>query len=120
MERTTVVMGAVPEPLRYAAMAVERLLNAGHHVVPVGLRGGETHGLSILADVPSSTAVDTVTLYVAPLRLRPHHDRVLGWRPRRVVFNPGTEDSAFEQRLREAGVEVVVGCTLVMLATGQY
>jgi len=40
--------------------------------------------------------------------------------PERIIFNPGTEHAAFAERAAEQGSEVVEGCTLVMLGTGQY
>jgi predicted CoA-binding protein len=119
-KKKTLVMGASGNTDRYSNMAICRLRQYGHPVLAVGLKGGHVLDVEILIDRPSFSDVDTVTLYVGPQRLQADHEYILSLKPRRVIFNPGTEDDLFEDRLRNAGVEVVEGCTLVMLSTEQY
>ena len=69
---------------------------------------------------PDIEGVDTVTLYVGTNRQEDLIDYVVGLKPRRVIFNPGTENPAFEKRLQEAGIQPEEACTLVLLSTGQY
>ena len=45
---------------------------------------------------------------------------ILNLKPRRVIFNPGSENYALVTKLKEAGIEVVQACTLVMLRTEQF
>lgn len=117
---TTVVLGASPRSDRYSHLAVVRLLAHGHPVVAVGNRPGSIQEVPIQQDLPDQVEVDTVTLYLGPRNQRDREDQVLALRPRRVIFNPGTENAAFADRLRSAGIEVVEGCTLVMLAARTY
>lgn len=119
-DRPTVVLGASTNEDRYAYKAILRLLEHGQTVYPVGVKKGEVAGIPIERELPDPGMVHTVTLYVGPLLLEQWHDRIIALKPQRIVFNPGTEDPAFEQRAREEGIEVTEGCTLVMLATGQY
>jgi hypothetical protein len=49
-----------------------------------------------------------------------YYDDMIALKPKRVIFNPGTENPALFKLLRESGIEVEVGCTLVMLSTNQY
>ena len=118
---TTLVLGASANPTRYSYLATQRLLNRGHRVCLVGARPGVLLEHVIHTDLTSCEApVDTVTLYVGAAR---HGDWTEEFRRlgvRRVVVNPGTEHPALEDRLRDVGLEVIRGCTLVMLASGTY
>ncbi|MBP7408249.1 MAG: CoA-binding protein [Flavobacteriales bacterium] len=120
MPRTTLVLGASPDPSRYAHKAVRRLRSHGHDVLAIGRHTGIIDDVPILAAVPEGAVVDTVTLYLSPRNQLVWQDEILHLRPRRVIFNPGAEDAVFAQRLEGAGIEVVEGCTLVMLSTGGY
>ena len=118
--KKTVVIGASPNPARYANMAVNRLVDAGHSVVPVGIRKGAIAGLEIETDRPEVADVDTVTLYVGPRRQPEWYDYIFSLNPKRIILNPGTENMELEQMARERGVEPVEACTLVMLSVGNY
>ena len=117
---TTLVLGASPEPSRYANLAALKLQAHGHPVLLVGKRAGAIGGVGIVQDIPSDTRVDTVTLYLNPVVQEAWHDRILQLAPRRIIFNPGTEHPGFAQRAAAQGVEVLEACTLVMLSTGQF
>lgn len=120
MPLTTLVLGASPRSSRYSNLAVRRLRSHGHEVLAVGRHAGTVEDVPIVAAIPDGTVVDTVTLYLSPTNQLGWHDAILALRPRRVIFNPGAEDDRFERRLEQAGVEVVEGCTLVMLSAGTY
>lgn len=117
--KKTVVIGASPNPQRYAYVATQRLKQNDHEVVPVGLRNGQIGDIEILKDFPKVENVDTVTLYVGPRHQDYWKDYIFSLNPKRVIFNPGTE-SEFEQELEEKNIETLEACTLVMLSTGQY
>jgi predicted CoA-binding protein len=120
MGKKTVVIGASEKPGRYANMAVHRLLLQGHEVVPIGLKTGTIEGLEILTGQPEVKDVDTVTLYIRPA-LQPHlYDYILSLRPKRIIFNPGTENHAFALMAMAQGIQTEEACTLVMLSTGGY
>lgn len=116
----TLVIGASEKEDRYSNKAVRMLRNHGHQVVAIGLRPGLIVDVPIETGMPRHAGIDTVTLYVGPQRQDDLVPYVLGLRPRRVIFNPGTENPAFQESLRAAGIEPVEGCTLVMLSTDQY
>ena len=117
----TLILGATPNPRRYAYMAAHRLVNAGHEIVNVGIKKGEVAGEEILNGTPELEEIDTVTLYVGPKNQEPYYDWLVNSvKPRRIIFNPGTENAELSMLAREAGVETEVGCTLVMLSSGQY
>jgi hypothetical protein len=41
-------------------------------------------------------------------------------KPKRIIFNPGTENDDLIKLAEENKIEPFIGCTLVMLSTGQY
>jgi uncharacterized protein len=116
----TLVLSVSDNPTRVAYRAVHKLLQAGHEVVPVGLRKGQVAGLAIHTDRPAVANVDTVTLYLGAKNQPGWYDYILGLKPRRIIFNPGAENYEFEQMARAAGIETEEACTLVLLSIGQY
>jgi predicted CoA-binding protein len=118
--KKTVVIGATENPARYANQATHSLLRYGHDVELIGLRAGSIAGHPIQTGQPLLNDVDTVTLYVGPQNQTTLYDYVKAMKPRRVIFNPGTENPAFERALQVAGIEPIEACTLVMLSIGNY
>ena len=118
--KKTLILGATTNPERYAYLAALRLLKYGHEIVPIGLKEGDIEGHRILTGQPESTDVDTITLYLNPTRQIPYYDYIFSLQPKRIIFNPGTENNELERLAKEKGIETVEGCTLVMLSTGQF
>ncbi|MCO6485896.1 MAG: CoA-binding protein [Saprospiraceae bacterium] len=112
----TLVLGASPNPSRYGYAAVEQLRLHGHEVVAIGLRAGRIGDVDIQTEWPDEIPdLDTITLYINPARQVPLYNRILAYKPRRIIFNPGTENPALMRMAKEASIEVEVACTLVLL-----
>jgi len=120
MKTKTLVIGASVNPDRYSYKAAERLLAHGHDIYLVGAREEALFGQPIEATPQPYTDVDTVTLYLGPANQPAYYDYILSLQPRRVIFNPGTENPSFEARLRAAGIIAEEACTLVLLATNAF
>lgn len=120
--KKTVIVGATPNSKRYAYMAAERLTDHSHKIVPIGIKKGEVFGEEILPirEFPAIEDVHTITMYVGPRHQSEYYNYLLGLNPKRIIFNPGTENSLFMEMAKERGIEVVEGCTLVMLGVGNY
>ena len=118
--KKTVVLGATPNPERYAYLATQRLKKAGHEVLPVGNKKGEIEGIRIENETPQYKDVDTVTLYLNPDNQKPYYDYILSLKPKRIIFNPGTENWELIKIAKEQGIETEIACTLVMLSVGNY
>ena len=118
--KRTLIIGASNNPERYAYKAAERLLAHGHEIELLGLRPDVIFGKTIDTERKAYDGLDTVTLYVGPQRQPEYYDYVLSLKPKRVIFNPGTENDEFETLLKENGIEAEEACTLVLLGTGQY
>ncbi len=118
--KKTLVIGASPNESRYSYMAVTRLVELGYDAVAVGIREGIIAGIEIIKGMPKTEDIHTVTLYVGEQNQPQYYDYILSLNPKRVIFNPGTENHEFYKILKENNVEVLVACTLVLLGTGQY
>jgi len=118
--KKTVVLGASPNPARYAYAATQRLQRNGHEVIPLGIREGEIEGIPIQVGTPELEDVDTITLYLNPKRQEQYYDYILGLQPNRIIFNPGTENPELVHLATEQGIKTEIACTLVMLSVGTY
>lgn len=120
--RKTVIVGATPNPSRYAYMAAERLTSHNEKFVPVGIKKGEVFGQTILdmRQKPPIENVDTITLYLNANNQHEWEDYLLSLNPKRIIFNPGAENPTLTQKAQSQGVETENACTLVMLGSGVY
>jgi len=116
----TLIIGASNNPERYAYKAAERLLAHGHEIELLGLRPDVIFGSTIETERTQYTDVDTVTMYIGPQRQPEYYEYIVSLNPRRVIFNPGTENNEFETMLSENGIIAEEACTLVLLGIGQY
>ena len=116
----TLVIGASENPERYSNRAILMLRSRGVPVHAIGLRAGIVSDVPVQTGQPDFSDIDTVTLYLGPARQADVEDYIIGLSPRRVIFNPGTENPAFEKRLVAAGIGVEEACTLVLLSTESY
>ena len=120
--KRTVIVGATTNEDRYAFMAAESLTSNKYEVIPIGIKKGTVFGKQILniREKPEIKDVDTITLYIGPKHQPEWYDYLIGLKPKRIIFNPGTENPEFAKRVAESGIEAIEACTLVMLRTGQY
>jgi len=120
MMKKTLVIGASENLERYSNKAIRALVHNGHEVVGIGLRNGEVVGVKFGNEKKSFENIDTVTMYVGPKNQPEYYDYIIGLKPNRVIFNPGTENTEFISLLKEKGIHTEVACTLVLLAIGDY
>jgi predicted CoA-binding protein len=116
----TLIIGASSNPSRYAYLAAQRLTAMGHSIFLVGRRKGFILGQEITLEKKNWPDIDTVTLYINPSHQPEYYDYIISLNPKRVIFNPGTENPEFETMLLSKNIIPVEACTLVMLASGQY
>ena len=118
--KKTLVFGASLKPNRYSYYAIQQLVAKGIETLAFGVREGTVEGVPVRNSLDGMEDVDTVTLYLRPETQKMYYEAILGLKPRRVIFNPGTENSEFMIVLREHGILAEASCTLVLLTTGQY
>src|ERR1700761_9708175 len=96
-DKKTLVLGATPDEGRYANLASNRLVRSGHSIVNVGLKTGEVAGVPIEKPATIHDDIDTITLYIGPRNQEGLYDYILATKPKRIIFNPGTENSELKQ-----------------------
>jgi predicted CoA-binding protein len=120
MKKTTLVLGASLKKERYSNMAINRLIAHNIPVKAVGLRLGTVAGIGIEINKPLYKNIDTITLYLNPKRQKDYYNYIIALKPRRVIFNPGTENAELMDLLKQNNIAFEVACTLTLLATNQY
>ena len=119
-KKKTLVIGASENTERYSNMAIRRLLKYGHPVVAIGNRKGKVEDVEITTEHPEMQDIDTVTLYLNPNNQKIYYNYILSLKPKRIIFNPGTENDELEKLAEQQGINVMEACTLVLLGTGQF
>ena len=120
MSKTTIVIGASDNPEKYGYKATRSLLQHGHKVYPVGIKAGKIDGIDIITDKPNLVNIDTITLYVGAVHQESWGDYIFAIKPKRLIFNPGTENKKLFDLATSKGIECIDACTLVMLSIGNY
>lgn len=120
MNKKTLIIGASPNEDRYAFLAAERLVKHGHDIVNVGIKKGEVAGVEIEKADKIYSDINTITLYIGPSHQPEYYNYILETKPKRLIFNPGTENRELAKLAGNEGIETIQACTLVMLSTGQY
>jgi hypothetical protein len=118
--KKTLVIGASENPERYSNKAIRALVSHHQPVVALGIRKGSVEGVTFHTEKEQFEDIDTVTLYIGPQKQAEYYSYIIGLKPRRVIFNPGTENPEFIAQLKSAGIYPDISCTLILLATGQY
>lgn len=118
--KKTMVLGASTNPARYSFLAINSLRKHQHPVVALGRRIGKVLDVDITTEKNPQETVDTVTLYLNPSNQKEYYDYILSLRPKRIIFNPGTENPELSELAVSNGIVPMEACTLVLLSTGQY
>lgn len=116
----TLIIGASTNPERYSFKAAHSLLNNGYEIVLFGVKKGELNGHIIENTWNPDWEIDTVTMYINPQLQQHYYENIIALKPRRVIFNPGTENRAFANLLHQKGIATEEACTLVLLAMKSY
>ena len=119
-KKKTLVLGASQNPERYSYLALQRLAAHQQPVVAIGAKKGQVGDTVIETEKKAFDDIDTVTLYLNPLRQKEYYDYILSLHPKRIIFNPGAENEELKQLALKNNIQPMEACTLVLLSTGQY
>ena len=118
--KKTLVFGASLKPNRYSYYAIEQLVANGFETAAFGLKEGEVAGVRVKSTLEDLEDIHTVTLYLKPETQKSYYESILALNPKRVIFNPGTENREFMDLLSSHNIAAEASCTLVLLTTRQY
>jgi predicted CoA-binding protein len=118
--KTTLVLGASDNPERTSYLAVQRLTARHYPVIAIGNKKAKVGTVAIDTEKKHFENIDTITLYLNPARQKEYYDYILSLKPRRIIFNPGTENNELFEIAKKNHIVPVEACTLVLLSTGQY
>ncbi len=119
-KKKTLVLGASENPARYSNLAMNKLKSYQHPVVAIGKKKGEVAGIAIETEKINVDDIDTVTLYLGPQHQKEYYDYIISLHPKRIIFNPGTENDELAALALKNNIKPMEACTLVLLSTGQY
>lgn len=119
-KKKTLVIGASENTERYSNLAVKKLVAHDHPVIALGKKPGMIGNTAIITDKKEIADIDTITLYLNPENQKPYYEYILSLNPRRIIFNPGTENEELESLAEGKGIKAIEACTLVLLSTSQY
>ena len=118
--KKTLVIGASENPARYSNLAVKKLIANNQLVIAIGKKKGMIGATIIETEKKYFDSVDTVTLYLNPSHQQEYYNYILSLHPRRIIFNPGTENDELVELAQKNGIFTQEACTLVLLSTGLY
>ena len=118
--KKTLVFGASLKSNRYSYLTLQKLKARNIETVAYGQKSGEVFGIQIKTNLEHFHNIHTITLYLNPSHQPEYYWKIIKLRPKRVIFNPGTENPEFYEILNKSNIEVLVACSLVLLGTGQY
>jgi uncharacterized protein len=119
-QKKTLVLGASQNPQRYSYLALQRLAAHQQPAVAIGAKKGQVGETMIETEKKPFEDIDTVTLYLNPVRQKDYYDYILSLQPKRIIFNPGAENDELAELAEQKGIKVQEACTLVLLSTGQF
>jgi predicted CoA-binding protein len=118
--KKTLVIGASPKAERYSYKATQMLQEYNHEVVPFGVKKGAIGALEIMSEWPEKESFDTITLYVNPKLQEQYNQKIIALNPKRIIFNPGTENEKLADMAEQNNIQTTNACTLVLLRSNQY
>lgn len=118
--KDTLIIGASEKTERYSNRAVKMLRSHNIPVTAIGIREGQIDDVKIITTKPNLKDIHSVSLYINPQLQKKYYDYILSLKPKRVIFNPGTENPELLEKVKNEGIDPIEACTLVMLSTGSY
>jgi hypothetical protein len=118
--KKTLVLGASPNPIRFSHKAVKSLVRHGFDVVPIGNKKGDIMWQKIIIGKPALEDIHTITLYLNPNNQKEYYNYILELAPKRIIFNPGSENQELIELAMNNNIEISIACTLIMLNSNKY
>lgn len=118
--RKVVVLGASQKVYRYSFQAIHRLIEEEFDVYPIGMHAGRIGNVDIIIKAKYISGVDTVVIYLNSNNQKKYYDYIFELNPRRIIFNPGAENSELAEMASLRGIVVENECTLVLMDLEEF
>lgn len=118
--KKTIVLGASLKPDRYSNQAVRKLRVNNIETIALGFENGTIADVTVETDWKNYTDIHTISLYLNTSRQEQYYEYILAQQPKRIIFNPGTENPTLQQLAQAKNIETLEACTLVLLSIGSY
>lgn len=118
--KSTLILGASLNDNTYSNRAIKKLVFHNHPVQGIGRRKGSVEGAEVRTEKVVIQDLDTVSMYLNALNQRGYYSYIIELNPKRVIFNPGSENRELEVMLTKHDIEFERACTLVLLGLNQY
>src|SRR5690349_6901786 len=105
--KKTLILGASGNPSRYSYLALNSLRKHGHPVIAVGKKSSKVADVDILTEKKDLPDIDTVTVYLNPANQKEYYDYIFSLHPKRIIFNPGAENTELSALARSKGIAPV-------------
>ena len=117
-ENTILVLGASDNPARISCLATRFLKNKGFNLFAVSHRKGMIDDITLHDDSELSQAkeVDCITVFLKPERQCKYYDYILSLNPKKIIFNPGSENPELIALATSRSIKIVTGCTIAMFS----
>ena len=117
MVKKTLVIGASLKTDRYSNIAIKKLVKHDYNVEAIGNKNGKVDNVVITNKLINFDDIHTVTLYLNKSKQQEYYEYIISLNPKRVIFNPGTENEEFRKILNNNSIKHLNACTLVLLST---
>ena len=104
----TLVIGASENAFRYSYRAIKSLRNHGHEVIAIAAKSGQIDDVVFETNKQFYPEIHTVTLYINPAIQKDYEDYIISLAPKRVIFNPGSENPGFADKLKQNVIQPVL------------
>lgn len=116
MGESIAVIGASTNREKYSNRAVRAYRAEGYTVYPINPNAEEIEGLKAYASVLDVAGeIDLATLYLPPRWGLSVADAIIAKGIPEVFVNPGAESPELIEKLENAGVNVIQGCSIIAL-----
>ena len=116
----TLIIGASTNEGRYSYKAIQELRKLNFDVCALGLKEGEVMDVKIRTQPLNFKNIHTVSIYLRSQNQFQYLNYLISLNPKRVIFNPGSENEVLMNKLKEKKIRCENSCTLVLLSTNQY
>lgn len=120
IKKLTVVLGASDNEERYSNKAIKMLHYYSYPIMAIGNKATFVNDIEVITSTPFIENVHTITLYLSPKNQEIYYDYIISLKPKRIIFNPGTENIYLMNLAQKNGIQTIEACTLVLLSTYQY